>query len=363
MQLVWKKAASLDLITSRKCVQHAVKQISTLARHRWVRKIGSSPKPDSPSAQSTPSGIFQLDAEKIRLVHNSQHVAIVNNLLQKAGILKIKMKFHDSTSNYLEQLIMGLHEYHCHGLPITHSMTRGWFWDVKPAQAEAPSTEKQQTARSETMKPFSWHSDCSYEQCPPRYFALQVLEHDKYGGGTISVLPVVRLIETLSAATIDQLCRPDYLIKVPREFIKNEVESKIIGPVLSRDRCEEALRSQPCQSPFPAAGDRYGRTKPNFHLRYRADITYPLNSAAAAALEELRSRISNMKGPNNGVVHLTPDLLPTGSILLMDNGSWLHARNEVKDVNRHLRRVRWDAHPFVSVDCVAAEGLRYSKNV
>lgn len=33
---------------------------------------------------------------------------------------------------------------------------------------------------------------------------------------------------------------------------------------------------------------------------------------------------------------------------MMDNERWLHARNEVKDPNRHLRRVRWDAREFAN---------------
>lgn len=347
MQVIGRRAASFNLVAFGKCAHYAIKHISTGTWPRCIGNVGASREFGSQSLQSTLFNIPQLNAEGIEIAKSSHHVAIVNKLLQKSGILKIKMGFHDPASKYLEHVISGLHEYHGHGLPITHSMTRGWFWDIRPARAEALSTQQQQCARSETMEPFSWHSDCSYEQCPPRYFALQVLEHDKCGGGTLSVLSIGQLLKTLLATTIDQLCKPEYLIRVPPEFIKNEIETKIIGPVLCRDRSEKALGVQPLQRRHPDIGDENSRTKPKFHLRYRADITFPLNTMAAAALEEVRSRLSDVNRSNDGVIRLMSDLLPTGSIVLMDNGRWLHMRNEVKDVNRHLRRVRWDARPFL----------------
>jgi alpha-ketoglutarate-dependent taurine dioxygenase len=45
---------------------------------------------------------------------------------------------------------------------------------------------------------FEWHTDCSYEEQPPRFFTLQVLQPDRYGGGTLSVLNVDRLLTLLS---------------------------------------------------------------------------------------------------------------------------------------------------------------------
>lgn len=329
-----------------RCFQHASKHISVTTKSDWVGKHDTSGELGPQNAQRPFFEILQLEAKEIELAHSLHHLATVNQLLQEAGVLKINMGFRDPTSKYLKQLIIGLHKYHGHGLPINHSVTRGWFWDVKPTQAEAPSYRQQHIARSETMESFPWHTDCSYEHCPPRFFALQVLEHDKNGGGTLSVLPVARLLETVSATTIDRLCRPEYLIRVPPEFIKNADEVKITAPVLSRDRSEGASRWQQPQSFLSIADSRRRKTKPNFHLRFRADIIEPLTATAAEALGELRSRLSEIRRSNVGVVHLTSDLLPSGSILLVNNGSWLHARNNVKDMNRHLRRVRWDARPL-----------------
>lgn len=71
----------------------------------------------------------------------------------------------------------------------------------------------------------------------------------------------------------------------------------------------------------------------------------PLNVEAAAALVELKDRLLGLEVQAE-TLHLTPDCLPRGSVVLMDNRRWLHARNEVMDPERHLRRVRWDARPF-----------------
>jgi alpha-ketoglutarate-dependent taurine dioxygenase len=72
-----------------------------------------------------------------------------------------------------------------------------------------------------------------------------------------------------------------------------------------------------------------------------------MSEAASNALKELEQSLRHEKG--NSVVHLTPEILPKGSIILLDNRLWLHARNGINDPERHLRRVRWDASPFTSL--------------
>lgn len=172
------------------------------------------------------------------------------------------------------------------------------------------------TARSETMNRFPWHTDCSYEASPPRFFALQVLQPDRRGGGTLSILDSDRLISLLSPSARVGLAQPEFRITVPPEFIKDETQTHIVGPVL-------------CGA----------------QLRFRSDIISPLTPRADRAFRELQDvlRAADAKGH---VMHLTPNMLPRGSIVVMDNRRWLHARNAVLDPSRHLRRVRWDARPF-----------------
>ncbi|KAJ5205353.1 Taurine catabolism dioxygenase TauD/TfdA [Penicillium cf. griseofulvum] len=252
---------------------------------------------------------------------NIQHVQQIDQHLKDSGFLKISLKFDDDECNYLQQLILQLHKNHAHGLPITHSSSKGWLWDVKPMPAALANATTNQ-ARSETMSNFPWHTDCSYEVSPPRYFALQVLHEDRCGGGTLSILDSARLMSLLSPQTRLTLTQPEFRITVPPEFIKDENKTHITGSVIWVDK-------------------NMGKV----HLRLRSDIIEPLTKCAKSALEELQ-RVLNSTEINAQVVDLTPEILPRGSIVMIDNRRWLHARNVVRDPSRHLRRVRWDVRPF-----------------
>lgn len=241
--------------------------------------------------------------------------------------MKVELGFEDNDSRYLQQLILNLHQHHNHGLPITHSASRGWFWDVRPLPEQQQSTTAK-PARSETAQNFPWHTDCSYEHNPPRFFALQVLQPDRRGGGTLSILNVSSLARLLSPFARRALTRPDYHITVPAEFIKSD-ERHITAGLLGEE---------------PGSGA--------FEFRFREEILTPLTDDARSALQEL-GKVLQSPAATAATIHLTPEVLPRGSIVLINNRRWLHARNEVRDPNRHLRRVRWDAQPFGAGDmCV-----------
>ncbi|KAL8949753.1 MAG: hypothetical protein Q9222_004169 [Ikaeria aurantiellina] len=227
------------------------------------------------------------------------------------------MDFHDPNSEYLRRLVLGLARYHSHGPPITHSATRGWFWDVTPKKAVGHQ------ARSEGKLNFPWHTDCSYETDPPQYFALHVLHADRCGGGTLSALNVSRLLENLKPGSYECLSRPEFLIQVPPEFAKGT--DTITDSLITRDKDESETR-----------------------IRYRADIVQPLSNEARTALTELDTLLSRGIGAEGQSlqVDLTPHTLPDNTVVLVDNGRWLHARTEVKDAKRHLRRIRWGRRTF-----------------
>ena len=254
-----------------------------------------------------------------------QHVRDVHNHLKDHGILKISLSFPDDKSQYLESLIVNLSKNHCHGLPITHSASRGWFWDVRPSETTF-QTENHQ-ARSETMEEFPWHTDCSYEDAPPRFFALHVLHPDRYGGGTLSVMKIDRLSQFLSPATKAALLEPEYQITIPPEFIKQPNKRHIVGSLMAIDTQDE---------------------NHSLMMRYRDEIVTPLSPRAAAALKELKGALKNMEALSQSTLHLTAADLPERSIILLDNYRWLHARNGIKDPARHLRRVRWNVVPFAN---------------
>jgi alpha-ketoglutarate-dependent taurine dioxygenase len=169
------------------------------------------------------------------------------------------------------------------------------------------------------MNTFAWHTDCSYETNPPRFFALHVLQDDQRGGGVLSVLQVDSLLSRLTTATKEALSAPEYKIQVPPEFIKRDDNLYIVGNLLS-------LGLQP-------------------HLRLREDIVTPLTGRARAAMVELIGVLLGSQIEPD-IISLNPALLPKQSIILINNRRWLHARSEVRDPRRHLRRVRWDTRPF-----------------
>ncbi|KAI9150351.1 taurine catabolism dioxygenase [Paramyrothecium foliicola] len=272
-------------------------------------------------ATMTPCVVPNIVAPDFSSANAQSHVRQVAEQLQRNGILKVSLEFDDPSSRYLEQLLLSLNRHHGHQLPITHSAERGWFWDVRPATANFQAGSHQ--ARSETMNDFPWHTDCSYEHAPPRYFALQVLQHDRHGGGTLSVMNTQRLSELLSPTARFALMRPDFRIATPPEFIKDPRCQQIVGSLLL-DHANDGSAI----------------------IRFREDLVTPLNARASQGLDALKQALQDTSVQRDSVLHLRSSALPKGSIILIDNRKWLHARNHVTDPQRHLRRVRWDASPF-----------------
>ncbi|KAL9035997.1 MAG: hypothetical protein Q9214_006331 [Letrouitia sp. 1 TL-2023] len=267
------------------------------------------------------SPIPRLTATSLEDSSEHSHISAVNQALRGPGVGLVDLKFPDLESQYLERLVLGLGKHYNHGPPITHSSSRGWFWDVKP-QDTNPIVHQ---ARSETKLPFPWHTDCSYESKPPQFFALHVLYADKFGGGTLSALNVSRVLHQLGPATLESLCRPEFRITVPPEFSKDDTGS-IVGPLVSRAEHKSG-----------------GLT-----MRFRADIVEPLSLNAKRALETFKQRLGDVTDTReNARINLTPQVLPDNTIVLMDNGRWLHARTEIRDPGRHLRRVRWARREFL----------------
>ncbi|CAG7558970.1 unnamed protein product [Fusarium equiseti] len=288
---------------------------------RLLRPFASNPSPLLARGLATLASqhILQvLEAPNLSYAQQRDHADRVSSQLERTGMLKISLGFPDNSSSYLKQLLVSLHEHHHHRLPISHSAKRGWFWDVRPNETTFQAGSHQ--ARSETMNEFPWHTDCSYEQELPRYFALQVLQHDRYGGGTLSVMNVEKLNELLSPESKAALMAPEFRIDIPPEFYKDS-RKHITGSILMSNG----------QSTM---------------IRFREDIVMPLTSRAKFALQELRTALMQQEVQAHTTVHLKSSDLPKGSIILMDNRRWLHARNNIKDPERHLRRVRWDARAF-----------------
>ncbi|KAH6619084.1 hypothetical protein B0J18DRAFT_234247 [Chaetomium sp. MPI-SDFR-AT-0129] len=288
-----------------------------------LRPLKHARASDLLTRQATATTVSHLKVSGLDCLHQPHHIHQVQQLLQKTGLVKLSLEFSDDSSRYLQGLIVGLSQFHGHGLPIDHSASQGWFWDIRPSAAQFQSNGCQ--ARSETMEEFPWHTDCSYEEHPPQYFALQVLQPDQRGGGLFSALHIQHILDGLSPVARAALGRPEFRITVPPEFVRASNKSHIIGSILAM-----------------SSSDR-GRVT----IRFREDIVTPLTSEGARAVEELKTVLMSPEARRD-TLHLPAEDMPRGSILVLDNRRWLHARNEVKDPARHLRRVRWDARAFSS---------------
>lgn len=232
-------------------------------------------------------------------------IEAVRMALAKYGLAVVETHFEDVASDYMVNLTKHL------GEPLSHSSCHGILWDVKPVA----SIDSKNVARSETMESFPWHTDCSFEEFPPRYFALHIIHHDRYGGGKLRLVHTDSILKNLTPQIIHILQSPLFKIHVPEEFHK-EI-NYIVGPLLSSD----------------------GQRK----LRYRRDIIEPLNDEAAAALGEVERSLLLVDGAAR---LLGQDVMKDGCIVLLDNARWLHARSPIRDSNRWLRRVRWGPEKF-----------------
>ncbi|KAF8529929.1 hypothetical protein BDD12DRAFT_800179 [Trichophaea hybrida] len=226
--------------------------------------------------------------------------------LEKYGLAVVHLSFDDPKSTYMVSLTDSL------GKPHAHSSSHGILWDVKPVEG----IDTENSARSETMGCFPWHTDCSFEHSPPRYLGLHVIHSDRLGGGKLRLVRSDTIVSRLDDSSLASLQSPLYRIDVPKEFHKGV--DHIIGPIVSSD----------------------GQRK----LRYRRDIIQPLTEEAEKALATLDDIFATL-GEDEEVAG--DDMMRDGTVILVDNARLLHARTHISDPNRWLRRVRWGQEAFV----------------
>lgn len=273
---------------------------------------------------STLSHSFRVEHVEVSKMHTAENlddVAQIHKGLQETGIIKVSLHFPDPNSDYLRQLVRSLHQHYGHQSAITHSDSRGEFWDVRPRSCNIQLGAK--PARSETVNEFPWHTDCSYEPRPPKFFALHVIQHDRHGGGTLSLINVNRLLTYISPKSIAALSRPEYSIRVPEEFYKDQNPRFIVGSIVAADQGSGVML-----------------------MRFRKDLISALTPRALDALGELDHVLQDASVQSSLGLRLLADDLPKSSIIIIDNWRWLHARSHINDVGRHLRRIRWNALPF-----------------
>ncbi|KAL1409567.1 hypothetical protein Q8F55_003552 [Vanrija albida] len=222
-------------------------------------------------------------------------LSAVRAALASHGLAILHLPAEDPTSAHLLALASAL------GSPLPHSSAHGALWDVTPSAASG--------ARSHGTQVFPWHTDCSFEAAPPRFFGLHVVRADRFRGGQLRLLAVPDLLAALSASARAALQRDEFEFAVPAEFDKGTRATR--GRVLTPD----------------------GR------LRWRRDMMRGLTPEAEAALAEVDAALAAEDGRAFGDMR-------AGVVLLVDNARWLHARSTVRDMTRLLRRVRWEPEVF-----------------
>lgn len=183
--------------------------------------------------------------------------------------------------------------------------TNSIVWHVQP-NTQSPNGKHNKLARSETFEEFAFHTDCSYEENPPEYIAMLVLETDKLGGGQTEIIRLSDVLEHLPAETIEKLLSEKVQINVPEEFRK---QSHI-------DHISETILLDPNR------------------IRYREDI---LSGKSLEHVDQLRLAI-------NQAPRYKPNL-EKYTMILLNNQTYLHGRTKVLDQRRHLLRIRFNRLP------------------
>ncbi|KAF5271469.1 hypothetical protein FQR65_LT05089 [Abscondita terminalis] len=234
----------------------------------------------------------------------TQNVNIPYNLfaatLNNYEICILTLNFRDNSASF-KQIVKNL------GTPHSHKEKDSFLWDIK-----IPSEDKfaNPIARSHKDQEFHFHTDCSYEENVPDYFALYVLHADQKSGGRNLIVDIKPVIKCLSDKSLKTLQNDPVVIKVPPEFFKG-IDS-IQASIIDKDN----------------------------NIRYRREII-DFNHVTSKQLKAIGELESLVYSPTfcRGLT------LSDDQILILSNKKFLHARTQIKDPQRHLQRIRFFKTP------------------
>ena len=217
--------------------------------------------------------------------------------LKNEGFVIIKLDFVDTNGFALEGIINKI------GKPNTHDQMGRTLWDVKVGGSNGEETK----ARSHTLSEFPMHTDSSYEEDVPDYIGLYTVREDKKGGGINLFIDGKEIVNNLPVTHLNHLKKPNFKINVPKEFYKNT--PYIVAPIIDN----------------------------NYQFRYRNEIidTKSCIPDEISAINFFQKMIDDGKLTKKFFLH-------RGEILLLDNKRFLHARTDIFDKKRHLKRVRFN---------------------
>jgi alpha-ketoglutarate-dependent taurine dioxygenase len=217
---------------------------------------------------------------------------LFSETLGNYGICILTLNYKDNSKTF-QEIIKNLGTLH------THKEEDSFLWDIKVSDAQA-------IARSHKDHEFHFHTDCSYEENVPDYFALYVLHADQKSGGKNLIVVIKSVIGALSKESLKTLQSDPVTIKVPQEFYKGiaSIQACIIDE--------------------------------NNNIRYRREIidSNHLTSKQVKAIGELERLVYSPEFCR-GLI------LSDDQILILSNKKYLHARTHIKDPERHLQRIRF----------------------
>lgn len=228
--------------------------------------------------------------------------------LYEHGIVNLRLNFVDRSAAALKKIVQHI------GYASAHDEQGKMQWDVK----YDCNVDSETAARSLTTREFPLHTDASFEEPPPRYVGLFVVQEDSLGGGQTQLLDIRKVLPLLSSTARVVLQERQFKFWVPAEFRRER--PFIEGPILS----------------LAADGE--------VTIRYRHEVL-DLEHADQAQI----AAISELEGLINLPELVDQIFLQTGTVLLFDNGRFLHARTVVKDKMRHLVRMRFQMRPQPSI--------------
>lgn len=220
----------------------------------------------------------------------------IERCLTQSGRVILSLPFDDPHGVFFQNLVKTI------GAPQTHDLHGTTVWHVKYDD----TIDAKVAARSQTMRDFPMHTDAAFEEMPPKYVGMYVIQQDTAGGGLSRFIDTKTLLECLSPSCVEILTTTKFTMRVPAEFHKgtNFVEVPVMN----------------------ATGD----------MRYRRELI--VDEACSATQLQALCELETWLTCDELVQSV---LLPTGTAILFDNARFLHARSEVRDKNRHLLRMRF----------------------
>jgi alpha-ketoglutarate-dependent taurine dioxygenase len=223
----------------------------------------------------------------------------LKSVIAEYGIALVNVDFADPEGLIMQKIAEDI------GVINNHNVNSdSGLWHIKIKINEEATDDSGQLIRSYTDAEFPMHTDCSYEDDPPRLFSLFVLQKDRLGGGKNRLVRSADLIEKLSPATVEILRKTNFTLRVPPGFKKDK--ESVTGPILT------------------------GKDL----FRYRRDCVIDETPDQLRAIFELEQALVN-----NEIV--TDLYLDNGTLLILDNARFLHARDKILDRDRHLLRMRF----------------------